>query len=83
MNPEWMEWVAENMPADMLEQMISSRNWDLEWRNNQIAELLAGRDRLRNALEMITTYTHSDGQCANGHTPVFVARTALQEDRDE
>ena len=41
------------------------------------------RDRLREALEMIATYTPSDGQCDNGHTPVFVAHTALQEDRDD
>ena len=74
MNPEWMEWAAENMPADMLQQMISSRNWGLEWRNNQIAELLAKHNRLREALKEIRSLNSVNALILD------IIETALQDD---
>ena len=82
MNPEWMEWAAENMPDDMLKQMISSRNWDLEWRNNQIVELLAERGRLREALKDLINVIDKHAVMSFGSAEDN-ARAALQEDTNE
>jgi hypothetical protein len=35
------------------------------------------RDRLAEALEMIATHNHEDGQCDNGYTPSHIAKQAL------
>ena len=83
MNPEWMEWAAENMPADMLKQMISSRNWDMEWRNNQIAELLAEHNKLHEALEEIRVLSTEQPDSHTHDMVVSVVDCALQEGRDD
>jgi|LakMenEpi03Aug12_release.lakeMendotaPanAssembly.Ray.scaffolds.fasta_scaffold85900_5 hypothetical protein len=44
----------------------------------KLAQTLDERDRLVEALQMITTFDYSDLQCDNGHGARFVATEALQ-----
>lgn len=51
MNPEWMQWLEENMPTRMLEEFGSDWKHNATWRDNliakqtqRIAELEAERD---------------------------------------
>ena len=50
-----------------------------QWRLSSVCRKLnEQRDRLAEALLMITTFDYSDLQCDNGHGPIFVAAEALQ-----
>jgi hypothetical protein len=58
---------------------------DLEFRRDlyalqtkQLIDMTVQRDRLAEALRMITTFDYSDLQCDNGHGARFVAAEALQ-----
>lgn len=46
--------------------------------NNQLTVVTEQRDRLAQALRMITTFDYTDLQCDNGHGPRYVATEALQ-----
>ena len=41
MEPEWCEYLRENAPARLYEEMQRDVKWAAEWRDNRIKELEA------------------------------------------
>ena len=39
MEPEWMQWLRDNMPADLFEDFEKDRSWSAEWRDDSIRKL--------------------------------------------
>jgi len=39
MEPEYIEWLRENMPKDLFDEMESENEHNLRWRDELIAEL--------------------------------------------
>jgi hypothetical protein len=73
---------AAAMPIDRIDT-IASRPCNVVHEDvcrqleRELAEAREERDRLAEALEMIATHNHEDGQCDNGYTPSHIAKQAL------
>ena len=47
MPEEWVKWIEENMPSELLEEWRSSRSWAVQWRDKRCAELEADLSRYK------------------------------------
>jgi predicted translin family RNA/ssDNA-binding protein len=62
-----------NLWADLSRSCVK----DIAKLERELADVQQQRDRLAEALEMIATHNHEDGQCDNGYTPSHIAKQAL------
>ena len=80
----WLQWHGDGDPDDPGEVCVDEVTWEQERIFDGDIEYVRRdkADALADALEMITTFDPSDGQCDNGYPPQDEARMALDAYRD-